>query len=714
MDVPDSISKKRNQMSKTALLEIGVEEFPSSLVEEALTQLKEKGEELFASSNLDYEKITVSGSCRRLILQTEKVSLKQKERIEKEMGPPERIIVNERGELTKEGKAYLKAKGIKREDLGVEKLKKGNYVYIRRKTVGRRSKDILPSLFSELITSLSFSKSMRWGKGDFAFARPIRSILALLGEEIIEFEVAGIRSGRETRGHPCLSPFLISIDNSQKYSSILRKKWVIINPAERKEIIIKQMQEIVSQLNKDGKRQRVLEDKELLNDIVSSVEYPTMFLGEFDPHFLSLPSPVLRACLRDYQQHFSVVEKETFEPYFIGVRDGNGEYLAEVIKGNQRVLNARLSDAKFFFEEDKKITLEERVPFLKEIVVQEKLGSYYDKTLRLVKLGERIATSLEIDEKIRGILKEAAYLCKTDLTTQMVKEFPSLEGIMGREYALYSKKKTQVAQAIYEHKIPRSNEKNLPRTLAGAILALTDKLDTLIGSFWAGFIPSGSEDPWGLRRQAQGIVEIILDREWEVSLDHLIKESLKLYPRKERTEQEKIILKVKGFLRTRMVRILKDKGMRTDQIKAILKVDDTQPTIIIKRGEALLKAASREKFKEEVIAIVRLLNILKQAKRRNLRIPQKLKEELLIEKEERELYQKLRKIKARVERLLEKQSYLEAYQTLSTLKESIHNFFEEVLVMNEDTRLQANRLCLLKRTGRLFSSIADFTELQVK
>jgi len=260
----------------------------------------------------------------------------------------------------------------------------------------------------------------------------------------------------------------------------------------------------------------------------------------------------------------------------------------------------------------------------------------------------------------------------------------------------------------------RSNEKNLPRTLAGAILALTDKLDILVGSFWAGFIPSGSEDPWGLRKQAQGIVEIILDREWKVSLDYLIEESLKLYQKKERTEQEKIILKIKGFLLARMVNILKDRGVRTDQIRAILKVNDTQPTIIIKRGEVLLEAASREEFKEEVIAIVRLLNILKQARRRNLKIPRKLKEELLIEKEERELYQELERIETKVKELLEKQRYLEAYQILSTLKESIHNFFEEVLVMNEDENLRANRLSLLKRTGELFSSIADFTELQVK
>ena len=700
-------------MFKTALLEIKVEELPYSLVQEALAQLKEKGEKLFTSSNLNYDKITVFGGCRRLVLQAEKVSLKQKERIEKEMGPPERIIINESGELTKEGRAYLKAKGIERKELRVEKLKKGNYTYIERKTVGKRSRDILPFLFSELITSLNFSKSMRWGTGDFAFARPIRSILALLGEEIVEFKVAGIRSSRKTRGHPYLSPSLLSINNSQEYSSILRKEWVLVNPTERREIITKQMKEIIVQLNKDGNRQMILEDEQLLNDIVSSVEYPTMFIGRFDPKFLSLPSPVLRACLRDYQQHFSVVEKKTFKPYFVGVRDGNREHLAEVIKGNQRVLNARLSDARFFFQEDKKTTLEERVPLLKEIVVQEKLGSYYDKTLRLVKLGERIATCLQMEEEIGDILKEAAYLCKADLTTQMVKEFPSLEGIMGREYALYFKKDTRVAQAIYEHKIPSSNGKNLPRTLAGAILALTDKLDTLVGSFWAGSIPSGSEDPWGLRKEAQGIVEIILERDWKVSLDDLIKESLKLH-QEEETEQTEIVLKIKEFLLARVIRILKDKGARADQIKAVLKVDDAQPVGIIKRGEAILNAASRGRFREEVIAIVRLLNMLEQAKKRNLRIPQKLKKELLLEKEEKNLYQGLRDIEAGVEKLLDKQRYLEAYETLSTLKGPIHNFFEKVLVMNEDTDLRANRLCLLKRTERLFSSIADFTELQVK
>jgi len=374
------------------------------------------------------------------------------------------------------------------------------------------------------------------------------------------------------------------------------------------------------------------------------------------------------------------------------------------------VLNARLSDAKFFFEEDKKIPLEKRVPFLKEIVVQEKLGSYYDKTLRLVKLADRITTSLKVDEKTREIVKEAAYLCKADLTTQIVKEFPSLEGIMGKEYALYFKKSPRVAQAILEHKMPRSNEDKLPQTLPGAILALTDKLDTLIGSFWAGFIPSGSEDPWGLRREAQGIIEIILAREWEVSLDSLVKESLRLY----KGERKELNLKIKEFFRARIVNILKEKKVKADQIKAILKIDDNKPVKIIKRGEALSKAASREEFKEEVIAIVRLLNILTQAERWNLKIPKKIKEELLQKKEEKNLYQHFKRIETKVEKLLKKQKYLEAYQILSALKEPIHNFFEGVLVMEENDSLRANRLSLLNEIGKLFTSIVDFTQLQVK
>ncbi|GAG63803.1 unnamed protein product, partial [marine sediment metagenome] len=393
-----------------------------------------------------------------------------------------------------------------------------------------------------------------------------------------------------------------------------------------------------------------------------------------------------------------------------GVREGAQDHLEEVVEGNRRVLNARLTDAIFFLEEDRKTPLDKRVSELKEMIAQEKLGSYYDKTLRLVKLASRITSHLGRSEKIKEKVKEAAHLCKADLITQMVKEFPSLHGIMGQEYALQSGKDQEVAQAILEHRMPRFSGDGLPRTEAGAILALTDKVDTLVGSFWAGFTPSGAGDPWGLRREAQGIVEIILDKEWGISLDYLIRESLKLYGEK----TTGVDLKVKEFLRARIVGILKERQIKTEQVKAVLKAGFDNVVDVVKRGDALRSAATRPEFKEEVIAIVRLVNILKQAEEWGLMIPDHVKEELLQEKEEMNLYRHWKKIEPQLEKLLREQDYLQVYQILSTLTHSIHDFFEGVLVMSEDKTLRLNRLSLLNKIGKTFLSIADFTELQVK
>jgi glycyl-tRNA synthetase beta chain len=414
--------------------------------------------------------------------------------------------------------------------------------------------------------------------------------------------------------------------------------------------------------------------------------------------------------LRDYQKHFSVGDRKGSLAYFVGVREGDQDHLGEVVEGNRRVINARLTDAIFFLEEDKKTPLDKRVSELKEMIAQEKLGSYYDKTLRLVKLASGIASRLGRSEKIKEKVKEAAYLCKADLITQMVKEFPSLHGIMGQEYALQSGKDQEVAQAILEHRMPRFSGDGLPHTEAGAILALTDKVDTLVGSFWAGFVPSGAGDPWGLRREAQGIVEIILDKEWGISLDYLIRESLKLYGEK----TTGIDLKVKEFLRARIVRILKERQIKTEQVKAILKASFDNVVDVVKRGDALRSAATEPEFKEEVIAIVRLVNILKQAEEWGLMIPDHVKEELLQEKEEMNLYRHWKKIEPQLEELLREQDYLQVYQILSTLRHPIHDFFEGVLVMSEDKTLRLNRLSLLSKIGKTFLSIADFTELQVK
>lgn len=699
-------------MSEILLLEIGVEELPPLAVGETLTQLKVQGKKLFAASYIDYERISSFGSSRRLVLWAEGVARNQRERTLKEMGPPRSLVFTQSGQLTPEGKAYLKAKGAKKEDLGIEKLTKGDYVYLKRKIKGEKTEKILPHLLVQLITSLSFPKSMRWGQIDFSFGRPIRSLLALFVEEVVNFELAGISSDRKTKGHSYLSPSTFSIRNPREYFSQLKKRYVIVSPEERRKLILEQLEEMIMPLRENHPQAKILLDEELLEEMVYLVEYPTLFLGEFDPQFLSLPVPVLRACLRDQQKHFSLADGDRILPYFAGVREGNKEYLEEVIEGNRRVLNARLADAKFFFSEDTKKPLENRVPQLKGIVVQGKLGSYYDKTVRLHDLSQKILNQVveNKDIKLCNRVIEAANLCKADLVTQMVKEFPSLQGTMGGEYALRSGKDARVAKAISEHRLPRFSNDKLPETLEGAILALADKMDTVVGSFWAGFIPSGSEDPWGLRRDLQGIVEIILNRRWRIDLDYFLKETLALY-----TESDKeIIPKIKEFFEIRIRNILKEKGIGTHEIKAVLSIGFTDITDAVKRGEALGKISQRREFKDEVIAIVRLVNILKQAQQWKIRVSGMVREDLLREKEEKELYELWINLRGEIESLLDKQEYVEASEKLSRFREPIHDFFEKVLVMCEEENLRENRLSLLNGIGKLFTRIADFTQLQVK
>lgn len=697
-------------MSKTALLEIGVEEFPPSWIEETLSQLKEKTAELFAEFRLDYERIATYGSSRRFVVWVEGLASRQREKTEKEIGPPMAMVLNEKGELTLNGKKYLKAKGAKIENLEIERTNKGEYVYIRRETPGEKTVDLLPLIIPRLIGSLHFSKTMRWGKGDFYFVRPIRYLLALFGTEAIKFEIAGITSGRKTVGHRYLSPSAFSVKNPREYFEALRRRWVIVDPEERRELVLSQMKRKIRAFKKQGYRARIAEDRELLKEVIYLAEYPTVFLGEFDHRFLSLPFPVLKACLRDYQKHFSIMDGDQPLPYFLGVREGNRMYLREVVQGNQRVLNARLTDAEFFFTEDKKIPLDRRVPFLKEVVVQKNLGSYYDKTMRLVKLGGKLASYLGETDEVRKRIERAAYLCKADITTQVVKEFPALQGMMGREYALYSGEDSTVARTILEHKMPYSNGEELPRTTEGGILALVDRMDTLVGSFWAGVIPSGSEDPWGLRREAQTVVNIILERNWKISLSYLIEECLKLYGRKESDEKSKLM----EFFQTRVISILRDKGVKVDQIRSALKVGFDDVRNVVKRTEALHRASLRKGFREEVITIIRLMNILKQAAQRGIKEFEKVREDLLIEKEERDLYLHWRKIEDRVNLLLKEEKYLEAFELFTLLKNPVHNFFDKVLVMSEDDKLRANRLSLLARIKNPLLCIADFTELQVK
>ncbi len=697
-------------MKTAAILEIGVEDLPAGMVRSALEQIQKLSMSLLKNYRIEFENLSSWGSSRRLVLYIEGISPVQKDAVEKEIGPPKNVIYDSQGNLTVAGERYLKAKKISEKDLGIQTLEKGDYVYIKRYTRGEKTINVLPVLFQELIRSIRFSRSMRWGEANFYFGRPLRYILSILGKEVVEFEIGKVKSGRKTRGHRYLCPDWIEVPDVESYRELLRRAKVILDPEERKAKITRQIKKVISELQAKGYKAQPVKDEELLDELSYLVEYPTVFCGEFDSRYLSLPFFILEACLRDYQKHFTVSDGKKVLPFFIGVRDGTRYNLQEIVEGNRRVLHARLNDAQFFYQEDKKIPLEKRVPDLKGVIVQEKLGSYYEKTKRLVKLSEKICSELKIQKEIKERVKRAAYLCKADLLTTTAKEFPELQGILGKEYALCSGEDPLVARAIEEHKKPRFPGDTLPQSLEGAILSIVDKIDTLSGAFWAGFIPSGSEDPWGLRRDAQGLVEIILDKKINIQLMWLINESMALYGNRRYDAKKKL----GEFLEGRITTLLRDEGVSHDRINAVMRVDKDNLVDLFARARALNRLSRQKEFDQELMAIVRLINILKQAKDWGIKIPSKVSEEKLNEKEEINLYNKWRKIKEPVDRLLYKKEYLKAYKKLSLLKEPIHTFFDKVLVMSKDYQIRLNRLSLLSDIASRFLKIADFTQLTPK
>lgn len=696
-------------MENAAVLEIGVEDLPPAMVKDTLAQLQRKGESLVKAERIKYRNIVTWGTSRRLILYIEGVASSQEDTMEKDFGPPANVALTPKGELTETGRRYLNAKGATEEDLELETLEKGEYVYIKRYRKGKRTVCILPDLFKKLIEEIHFTKSMRWRSGNFSFGRPIRYITALLGEKILKFEVAGVKTEKESRGHRFFAPKSVEVPSASEYPQLMRKVKVIVDPAERKKRIKRQINNLISNLEERGYRASMLPDEELLEELTYLIEYPTVFGGDFDSHYLSLPSFILKECLREHQKHFAVVEDDRLLPFFIGVRDGTRRSLKNVVEGNRKVLHARFNDAQFFYQEDRRVSLEEKVPYLKQIIVQEKLGSYYDKVGRLMKLSREVLDKSGIEEKKRERIRRAIYLCKADLATNVVKEFPELQGIAGAEYALKSGEDHQVAKAIQEHRRPRFAGDKLPESVEGAILAILDKIDTLAGAFWAGFIPTGSEDPWGLRREAQGVIEIIMDKKLDLSLKDLIGKSMALFGDNPEAEGA-----LGQFFKSRLITTLKDLEINTDKINAIMGSSWDKPVDVIVRARALQSFSEREEFREEVIAIVRLLNILKQAREREIKIPCEVKEEHLREREEKNLYKKWKTMRENIDKFLHNGEYVNAYKKLSALRGPIHDFFEEVLVMSDQPELKVNRLALLREIGSRFLKIADFTELQVK
>lgn len=685
---------------KELLLEIGTEEIPAGFVPQALAELEALSRKELEAQRIEFNGIRTFGTPRRLVLLIESLSERQTDIEVTKIGPSKQAAFDAKGNPTKAAIGFAKSQSVPVESLTVIQTEKGEYVCAVRKEAGRPAFELLPSMLPKWILSIPFQKSMRWAEIPIRFARPIHWILALFGGEVIPFELGGIRSSNVTYGHRFMHSGPIAVSDFRSYLRKTSEAFVIVDPGERKRRIEEGMDQEAASVSG-----RILRDEELLDEVVFLVEYPVPLCGSFDPKFLSLPREVIIHSMKEHQRYFPVVDgRDELLSHFVCISNIAPKDRKVVIKGNERVLRARLSDAAYFFQEDLKVPLEKRVDQLKKVVFQAKLGTSYEKVMRFKEL------ALFIVEKIEPTLRErvarASLLCKADLVTGMVGEFPKIQGIMGREYALLSGEKPEVAQAIQEHYLPGFAGDRLPASPIGDIVSVADKLDTIVGCFGVGLMPTGTADPFGLRRQALGIIRIILEKKYPLSLIELIGKSEDLLKEKLERPVSEVKKEVLDFFRVRYQNLLLDRGYPPDVIEAVLSISFDELLDVQGRIDALRQAKEWKDFESIVIASKRAINILKGASS-----GKEIHPSLFRELVEENLYRSFIEAKERIELHLKERVYESALNEMTRMKRPIDEFFEGVMVMVEDEAVRDNRLALLDGIGQLFLRIADFSKL---
>ena len=510
-------------MSKSLLLEIGLEEVPARFIRGAAEQLQHKLSKWLTDNRITYTDVELYASPRRIAVIAKDVADKQADISEEAKGPSLKIARDEQGNWTKAALGFAKSQGVEAEALYVREVANVEYVFARKSGVGIATSELLSHSLSELIQSMTFPKNMRWAAHELKFVRPIRWLTALFGNAVIPLEIAGVTAGRTSKGHRFLGVDT-EIPTPETYVASLKEQHVIVDIEERKAMILAQINNMAEEKGWD-----IAIKDDLLEEVLFLVEYPTALFGTFDPAFLSIPQDVLITSMREHQRYFPVMDKSgALLPYFVTVRNGNDVSLDQVARGNEKVLRARLSDAKFFYEEDQKQPINTALNRLETIVFHEELGTIGDKVRRIESLSSIIAELANIQADGRESVKRAAQICKFDLVTQMVYEFPELQGIMGEDYARKQGESEEVAIAVNEHYQPRFSGDRVPSSVTGAIVSIADKLDTIAGCFSLGIIPTGSQDPYALRRQAAGIIHILLEFEFPITLTQLFDEALKV------------------------------------------------------------------------------------------------------------------------------------------------------------------------------------------
>lgn len=686
------------------LIEIGTEEIPAGFLARALSELAQLVPAHLQEARLGHGAVQIWGTPRRIAIAVADLADGQPDVDERVVGPPVSAGYDKEGKPTRAAIGFADKNGVDLAALEKAEVpgKKGQYLVCTRREPGRKASEVLPGLIAGMLGAISWPKSMRWGTPEVAFVRPVHWLVALHGGEVVPLRFGGVKAGRQSRGHRFLAPEPIELDGSASgYLTALRDAFVLVEPERRKTMITAELARIESETGA-----RVRPDAGLLDEVAFLVEYPVAVCGEFSREFLDVPEPVVVSAMRAHQRYFAMEDAAgKLVNRFVTIAGTVTRDPAVVKVGNEKVLAARLSDARFFFHEDSNTPVDTFQQRLDGVVFQKQLGTIGQKVARVRDLAVAVSGMVGADPTLAA---EAASRCKTDLVTRMVGEFPDLQGTMGRYYARRWGVSPEAAVALEEHYMPRGAEGALPTTLTGAIVALADRLDTLVGCFAVGLKPTGSADPYGLRRAALGVLAILLDRDWHLSLDLLVHTAARVL---EGTvvASASVEADTLEFLRVRLRGVLIERGtIASDCVDAALAVEFTDVPRARRRAEAVNTLRARADFEPLAAAFKRVANILKGQSIERAPDPA-----AFVEGEEKALWQSFGEIAGRVDTRLESGDYAGALQVLAELKGPVDRFFDKVLVMDKDERVKANRLALLGRINATFTRIADFRQLSV-
>jgi glycyl-tRNA synthetase beta chain len=692
-------------MSVELLFEIGTEEIPAGYLEDASQELKRLTE-----SALKENRINSSGEVltyytpRRLALICPGIAEKQEDYTQEVMGPPRKSAYDQSGNPTKAATGFAAKNGVSVEEITFIDTPKGEYLFVKRMIPGRSALEVLGEVLPKIISQISWPKSMRWADIGFSFPRPIHWVLALLGGKVIPFEIAGVKSGNTTRGHRFMSPRTLEIADFQDYMKKMKENYIVIDQADRRKAVEKGVNEMVKEVSGVP-----INDPDLVVTVANLVEYPSAVCGSFDGSFLELPAPVLITSMRKHQKYFAIEdEKGRLMPHFVAINNTIARDESIVRKGHERVLRARLSDAAFFFREDRKKPLADRLNTLKDVIYQAKLGTSFAKVERFTVLAQLIAKEVAPEKEEHATL--AARLCKCDLVTSIVSEFPELQGIMGREYAILDGHPEEVCTAIYEHYLPAKAGDDLPKTITGAIVGMADRMDTIAGCFAIGLEPTGAADPFALRRHALAIIRIIEDRGWNISVKELISRSLDLFSGEIGFDVEKVQGSILNFFRERYKNRMLTAGYDTDLIEAIVSAGFDRISELALRMDQLRSFIKESgDFNSLALTFKRVSNILK-----NQEMIVNVDETIFKYPTESALWTAYKGVKDHVKALLSDKRYFEALNIIAGLKKPVDDFFDGVEVLTKESdRLRENRVAILQNIAGLFLGLADFSRFSI-